>query len=385
MIYEVLLILAGLVLLVGGAEAFVRGAARLAGLAGISPLVIGLTVVAFGTSAPEVAVSLQAGFAGQPGVAIGNVIGSNIANVLLVLGLSATILPLAVSHQLVRLDVPIMIGVSVAFLVLGLDGNLDRLDGLLLFSSAIAYTASLLIQSRRQTLRERREDEARAAAAREDEDDEFTRAYSIPVRATPRRWLLLACLTLVGAALLVLGSRWLVQGAVAIASAFGVSELVIGITVVAIGTSLPEAATSVIASLRGERDIAVGNVVGSNIFNILIVLGLPSIVVPGGLTVPEAALRFDIPVMLAVAIACLPIFVTGHVIHRWEGALFFFYYLAYTLYLVLDSTQHEGLPVFSWVMGTFVLPLTAITLGVVLWRYLRLHRRGEPEVRRDAR
>ena len=161
------------------------------------------------------------------------------------------------------------------------------------------------------------------------------------------------------------------NGAVAFAQALGVSELVIGLTIVAAGTSLPEVATSILAAFRGERDIAVGNVVGSNIFNLLAVLGLSGLVAPGGLPAPAALLRFDLPVMIAVALACLPIFASGAVIARWEGALFLFYYAAYTAYLVLAAQQHDALPAFSAVMEAFVLPLTAVTLVVVGWRAWR--------------
>jgi cation:H+ antiporter len=180
-----------------------------------------------------------------------------------------------------------------------------------------------------------------------------------------------ACI-LIGLGLLVIGARWLVDGAVALAKALGVSELVIGLTIVAAGTSLPEVATSILAALRGERDIAVGNVVGSNIYNILAILGLSAIVTPGGITVAPAAVSFDIPVMIAVTLACLPIFVTGHLIARWEGFLFVGYYVAYALYLVLASLEHDALPLFSATMMAYVLPLTAVTLLVL---YVRAARR----------
>jgi len=176
--------------------------------------------------------------------------------------------------------------------------------------------------------------------------------------------------------LLVLGSRWLVNGAVQVATLLGVSQLVIGLTVVAVGTSLPEIATSVLASLRGERDIAVGNVVGSNLFNILSVLGISAMVAPSGIPVARAALTFDIPVMIAVAVACLPIFFTGHLIARWEGAVFLAYYMIYTLYLVLNSTNHDALPAFSSAMLLFILPITAVTLGILAARAWGRERSG---------
>jgi cation:H+ antiporter len=348
----VVLFVAGLGLLVLGAEWLVRGASRLAAALGISPLVIGLTVVAYGTSAPEMAVSVKSAWAGQPDLALGNVVGSNILNVLLILGASATIAPLLVSSQLIRLDVPIMIGLSVLTLLLAGDGSIGRLDGAILVAGAVAYTVFQIRQSRKEP-----------AAIQ----DEYAREFG------PKRSSTAANLALIGAglALLVLGSRWLVGGAVAFAQALGVSDLVIGLTIVAAGTSLPEVATSILASLRGERDIAVGNVVGSNIFNIMAVLGVSALAAPAGLPAPAALLRFDLPVMIAVALACLPIFASGARIARWEGALFLFYYAAYIAYVVLAAQQHDALPAFSAVMEAFVLPLTAITLAVVGWRAWR--------------
>ena len=178
-------------------------------------------------------------------------------------------------------------------------------------------------------------------------------------------------LVLSGLVLLGLGGHWLVQGAVEIARALGVQELVIGLTIIAVGTSLPELVTSVLAVARGERDLAVGNVIGSNLFNILGVLGVTGILAPDGIPVPPAALVLDIPIMLATAVACLPIFFTGHLIARWEGGLFFFYYLAYMTYLVMDSTGHAASEDFELVMGTFVIPLTLVTLFVCSFRSWR--------------
>lgn len=357
----IVLLILGLVFLVAGAEALVRGASRSAAMVGISPLVIGLTVVAYGTSSPELVVSIQSVLAGQSDIALGNVVGSNIFNVLMILGVSALIAPLLVAQQLVRLDVPIMIGVSILTLLLGLDGSIDRPDGVLLFMGGVGYTVFLIYHSRQ-------EKDAAVQA-------EYLREYGDrPLRST-QLWLLNLGYILVGLALLVVGSRWLVAGAIAIAKALGVSELVIGLTIVAAGTSLPELATSVVASLRGERDIAVGNVVGSNIFNIMAVLGLTSIFAPNGIPVAAAALRLDIPVMIAVAIACLPIFFTGNVIARWEGFIFLAYFGVYTTYLIMASTQHAILPIFSTVMIAFVIPITVLTLLVVTLQVWRRERR----------
>jgi cation:H+ antiporter len=351
----------GLGLLIAGAEALVRGASRLAAGLGVAPLVIGLTVVAFGTSAPEVAVSLQSAFSGQADLAVGNVVGSNIFNVLFILGLSAAIAPLIVSRQLIRLDVPLMIGVSLLLPVVAWDLNISRLDGLILFAGIVVYTAFLVRQSRREA--------AQKGA------DEFEREYGEATKPrSARDWAVDLGLIVAGLGMLVLGSRWLVDGAVAIARVAGLSELIIGLTVVAAGTSLPEVATSVIASLKGERDIAVGNVVGSNTFNILGVLGLSAAVSPMGINVSMAVFDFDIPVMIAVAVACLPIFFTGYQIARWEGFVFLGYYVAYTAYLILDAAEHDTLPLFSNVMFLFVVPITALTLAILAARAFRQQR-----------
>lgn len=343
-------------LLVAGAELLVRGASRLAVAVGISPLVVGLTVVAFGTSAPELAVTAGAAWSGAADVALGNVVGSNIGNVLLILGLSAAVAPLEVSQRLVRLDVPLVIGASVLTLLLALDGSIGRVDGLLLFGGIVAYTVFAIRQSRRE-----------AAAVRTEYAEAVGREEAAP-RLRPLRD---AVAIGAGLVLLIVGARWLVTGAVAAAAALGVGELVIGLTIVAVGTSLPELATSVLAAVRGQRDIAVGNVVGSNLFNLLAVLGLGSAIAPGGVPVARTALTFDLPVMIAVAVACLPIFFTGHRIARWEGWLFLAYYGAYVGYLVLASTAHDALPAFSATLAWFALPLTAVTLAVLAVRAAR--------------
>jgi len=357
-----ILFVLGIGLLILGAELLVRGASRLAAAVGISPLVIGLTVVAYGTSSPEMAVSVQSALAGQADIALGNVVGSNIFNVLFILGISALIVPLIVAQQLIKLDVPLMIGVSVLMLLFALDGAINRWEGLVLFSGVIAYTVFVIRQSRKEN-----------AAVQAEYQQEFGKEKIKP--ATGKFVPLQIVYVVAGLGLLVLGARWLVNGAIAIAQSLGVSELVIGLTIVAAGTSLPEVATTIIASIRGERDIAVGNVVGSNIFNILSVLGLTALVAPNGINVAPAALRFDIPVMLAVAVACLPIFITGNLIARWKGALFLGYYIAYTVYLILAATQHDALPRFSAVMWEFVIPITVVTIAVSLARYVKAKRR----------
>ena len=351
MLTQALLFVLGLAALVAGAEALVRGASRLAVSWGISPLVVGLTVVAFGTSAPEMAVSVGAALAGSADLAIGNVVGSNIANVLLILGLSALIAPLLVHEQIIRQEIPIMIGASLVVVAMSLDGGIGRAEAAVLFALVVGYTVFLVVQSRR----------ASQAA-----EDEF--ASEIATSAWDRHWSVQAALVAGGLALLVLGADWLVGASVAFARVMGVSDLVIGLTVVAVGTSMPEIATSLIAALRGQRDIAVGNVVGSNIFNLLAVLGAAGVVSAGGLDVSDAARNFDLWVMLAVAFACLPILITGREIARWEGALFLAYYAAYVLYLVLAAQQHDSLPAYSNIMLSYVVPLTIVTLVVSFMR-----------------
>lgn len=353
----------GLALLIVGAEGLVRSASRMALGLGISPLVVGLTVVAFGTSAPELAVSIQSALAGPGGadVALGNVVGSNIANVLLILGISAAITPLVVQQQLIRLDVPLMIGVSILVFLMAIDGVISRIDGLILFSGIVMYTIFAIRQSRNENA---------------EVQQEYSAEFDTDRPQSVGDWIKNILMLIGGLALLVLGARWLVDGAISFARMFGVSELVIGLTIVAVGTSLPEIATSIVAAIRGERDIAVGNVVGSNIFNLLSVLGLTSLVAPAGVNVAPAALNFDLPVMIAVAVACLPIFFTGRLIARWEGWLFLGYYVAYTLYLILAASQHNALPTFSTVMGVFVLPLTALTLLFLAWRAFSMERRA---------
>ncbi len=352
---NLLLFLAGLAALVVGANLLVRGASKLALSFGISPLVVGLTVVAFGTSAPEVAVSVGAVLDGKTDIALGNVVGSNIFNVLFILGVSALIVPLVVNVQLIRQEVPIMIGVSLLLLALSLDGKLGLFDGELLLGLLIAYTTFLVIQSRSET---------KAAQDEYAQENKPAEAGAWDAKLPAQIGLIVA-----GLVALVFGSDWLVTASIAFAKAIGVSDLVIGLTIVAAGTSMPEVAASITAAIKGERDIAVGNVVGSNTFNILGCLGLSSLVAGGaGLAVAPSILSFDIWVMLAVALACLPVFMTGREIARWEGGVFLAYYAAYVAYLILAAQQHDALPAFSTAMLSFVLPITLITLVVVMLR-----------------
>lgn len=347
-----LLLVLGLVLLVFGADLMVKGAARLAGNFGVPALVIGLTVVAFGTSAPELAVSVKAAYSGQAELAIANVVGSNIFNILLILGLSAIIAPLMISRQLIRQDVPIMVGVSLVAAAMALDGNIGRLEALVLTIGLLSYTAFLFHQGRKQGM---------------DTSDEEVEAM-LKVKTPAWQNLLLVAGGLV---LLVLGARWLVQSAVEIATMFGVSEAVIGLTIVAAGTSLPEVVTSVVATMRGERDIAVGNVVGSNIFNILSVLGLSGLVSPIPLLAGEQLVQLDLPVMLGAAILCVPLFFTGAILDRIEGSIFLALYVAYVWYLVALALARPYLPTLQNGIVFGLLPVMLVYITYSLWHSLR--------------
>jgi cation:H+ antiporter len=353
MLTHVVFFLLGLAALVVGAEALVRGASRIALSLGISPLVVGLTIVAMGTSSPEVAVSVGAALSGSTDIAVGNVVGSNIFNVLFILGISALITPLVVHSQIIRQEVPIMIGASVILAVMILDGSLGWLESALLLVLLVAYVIFLVRQSRAETAEIRSEFEV--AAARRD-------------ARWDSHWAVQLLLIAVGLGLLVLGSGWLVDSAVAFARAFGVSDLVIGLTIIAAGTSMPEVATSIMAAIRGERDIAVGNVIGSNTFNILGCLGLSGVVSASGLAIAPAVLNFDIWVMIAVAVACLPVLLLRRQIGRKRGVLFLVYYAAYVVYLILGAQQHDALDEFSAVMLSFVLPITVVTLVAMVVR-----------------
>lgn len=354
-IATLVLLAAGLVALAAGAEALVRGASRLALAAGVSPLVVGLTVVAWGTSTPELVVSALASARGDVDIAVANVVGSNVLNVLFVLGLCATIAPLAISRQIWRREVPILIVTSLLLLALAVDGRVSRWEGVLLVAGLAAYTAYALGAARREPA------QARAG-------------HDAPDRPSRRGVARNGGLVLAGLALLLLGAKWVVDAATAIARAAGVSDVIIGLTVVAFGTSLPEIATSVLATVRGEREIAIANVIGSNIYNALAIAGLAALLAPHALTVHPSMIRFDLPVMTAAAVACLPLFFTSRTLARWEGLLFLAYYAAYALYLVLGATEHDALPAFASAMWLFVVPITVVTVAVIAVRAIRAER-----------
>jgi cation:H+ antiporter len=340
----------GLVALVAGAELLVRGSSKLALSFGVSPLVVGLTIVAFGTSAPELAVSVGSALNGNTDVAIGNVVGSNIFNVLFILGASALITPLVVHAQILKQEAPVMIGASLLLMRFAIDGRISILESSIFLALLIGYTVMLILQSRRETIATK---------------DEY--AESIPQKTGwDAHWAVQVGLVAVGLFSLVLGAEWLVAAATNFAKQLGVSDLVIGLTIVAAGTSLPEVATSITAAIRGERDIAVGNVIGSNTFNILGCLGATGIAAKGELPVSETVLAFDLPVAVGVALLSLPVFFTGRRIARWEGFFFLGAYVCYTVWSVLAAKQHAALDTFRWTLAWVVAPITAILLVVSL-------------------
>jgi cation:H+ antiporter len=309
---SILWLVAGGVLLYFGAEALIRGAVALAFRAGMTPLVVGLTVVAAGTSMPELVVSVLSGMRGQGGIAIGNVVGSNICNILLIAGMAAVIRPIAVKRTLIAREIPVMVLVS--FLAAGLlwwGQVLGRLEAGLLLGLLVATTAWSIHAARGEI--------AEPPAAEDPEG---------PARSVAAS----AALLIVGLALLIVGADRFVSGAVDLARGFGLSEAVIGLTVVAVGTSLPELATSIVAALKGESDIALGNVVGSNIFNLLGILGITGLVHP--LPLPPGA-GVDLVVMLGVAALTLPMARSGLRVNRWEGGVLIALYLGYVGWLLV--------------------------------------------------
>jgi cation:H+ antiporter len=356
-------ILLGLVGLIIGGDLLVRGASKLAAAARISPLVIGITVVSFGTSAPELAVTVQAALAGSPELAVGNVVGSNIANVLLILGAAALIAPLAVQSRIVKVDLPMIFGAALAFWLMALDGVISWVDGAILFAALLVY----LVWSIKQGSGEQEEVQQQFSDAAEQKSKQ-------PKGGKTMRLAKQGLLLVGGLVILVISAQGMVAGSTEIARHFGVSDLVIGLTVVAIGTSLPELVASVVASWRSQGDIAVGNVVGSNLFNILAVLGIGAMVAPDGIPVPRDALYLDIPIMIAVTFACLPVFFTGCRINRAEGAVLLGYFIAYTTYVVMGATDASYTRSFEIAMLGFVIPITLLGIGYSVYQSMRVRR-----------
>jgi len=355
----------GLVCLVFGAEWLVRGASSVATKLGVAPIVIGLTVVAFGTSAPEMAVSVSGALSGSADVALGNVVGSNSFNILFILGLSAAISGLSIEQRLLKFDIPLLIVISAVSYALILNDVVGRLEGVVLFVGIIAYTWWLLRGARR----------AESAQVQAEYADAVASAEGLTLRQS---FVFQIGLVVVGLGFLVFGSQLLVNSATEIAEALGVSDLVIGLTIVAAGTSLPELATSVLAAIRGERDIAVGNVVGSNIFNLLSVLGASAAVSKNGVAVNPDVIRLDFPVMLAATIVLLPICWNGFAIKKWEGWLLVGSYVAYVAYLIMEAGDSTA-PELYRTMLLIAVPLIIVVYsaaGFQGWRKYRASQRA---------
>lgn len=342
-----LLVLAlGLGITTLGAEAFVAGASRLARALRVPSVLIGLTVVSLGTSASEIAVALSAITTDHATLALGNIIGSNICNVLLILGLAASIKPLRVADRLVRFDVPVMILVSLLVFGASLDGDLSRVEGVAALVLAVLYFAALF--------------RARATPIPRQDPRTPSRAQARPMAVG---------MVAVGTLLLFIGARFVVSGATDAARALGASELVVGLTILAFGTSVPELAATISSLRRGETDLVVGNIVGSNVVNLLVVLGLTAVAAGAPLPAPIALLSFDLPVLCVVAFACLPVFFTHDAIERWEGAVFLLYYALYVAYVVLDQTGHGDVALHRIAILAFIVPLFVMTVAIVLRRH----------------
>jgi len=308
----VLYLIAGLVLLFWGAEGLIRGSSNLAIKMGITPLVVGLTVVAFGTSTPELVVSLKAALLGNSSISLGNIVGSNIANIALILGVAALIRPLDVHAKVIMREIPIMIGISLLLLLLLVDGELGFFDGLIFVVGIVIYTIVNVLMARKEKNPE--------------VDNEFKEGLKSKLGIPISIFLMIA-----GLGLLIFGANLFVQSAVAIAKMFNISDAIIGLTIVAIGTSLPELITSIVAAYKKEADIAIGNVVGSNVFNILGILGITALIIP----ISSVGISYvDLVVMLFAAIILFPLSRTGFSISRWEGAFLLAGYAGYIYYLI---------------------------------------------------
>ena len=351
-------VLLGIALLFGGGELFVQGSIALAVIFGIPQLVIGLTVVSLGTSAPELFVSLNSVLQGSDALALSNVVGSNIFNVMVVLGSSALVLPLRVESRLVRRDVPLMIAVSAAVWGMASAGRVTWQAGLALLLGLIINTIWEI------------------RTAREQPDDSESAEPEIEDNAAEGGWHLAVLRLIAGIAVLTVGSKVLVSGATSAATLLGVSEAVIGLTIVSAGTSMPELITSLVAALRGRTDLAIGNVVGSCLLNLMLVLGGTALVTGSqGLNVSPDLIHDDLPVMLLTSLACLPIFWTRGRISRLEGGLLLSLYVLYIVDNVLPRTNLSSWSdEFRLVMLCLVLPVVMITIimqAAVYWRTSR--------------
>jgi cation:H+ antiporter len=348
MILTVLLFVLGLAILIGGAELFLKSVDKFGAVWSVSPVVMGLTVVAFATGAPELAISLQAAVDGQPDLVIGNILGSNIANILLILGIAGLVHPLKITNRIIKVDVPVVIAASVLLFVLASDGLLSPLDGGIIFMGLVAYSVFMYYQIRKDRASNILANGGEETSLKEPVSGMFYTKYIL--------------ILLAGLVLIVLGSRFMVHSAVEIAGTLGISELIIGLTIVSIGTSLPEVATSVSAVRRGDSDTAVANVMGSNLYNILLTLSLTVLIAPGAISVSGDAINLDLPFMVIVAAGCLPLFWPGKELGRPEAFGFLTYYGLYMAYLILISIQHPFKDQFEGIMFWVVIPITGLLI-----------------------
>ncbi len=314
-----LMIISGLVVLIFGAEVLVRSGTHLASRLGISPITIGLTVVAIGTSMPELAVGIDGAARGNPGLAVGNIVGTNLVNILLIMGLSALIVPIVIARRTLMFDLPVMAIVALAVYFMGRNGVLSTGHAWILLFLGVVYTVGVVLIGRR---------EGHSSA-----EIPFLESQTDETPAAPRSALKDAGLLLLSLMVIVWGADLLVQGSVSIATSFGISDVVIGLTIVAIGTSAPELVTTLVSTFRGTRDIAIGNLIGSSVYNIAFVLAATTIVVPGDMPVPET-IRIDLGLIALVSLVCVPVFLTSRRINRIEGALFVLAYCAYLTWLL---------------------------------------------------
>jgi cation:H+ antiporter len=327
MLFAVGQLLAGSILLLIGGDGVVRGASRLAILARLSPLFVGLTVVSLGTSAPEMAVSVATALQGKADITIGNVVGSNLFNMLMIVGVSAIFAALTVDRQITSFDVPVMIATCIAMGVVSYNGNIDRLDGIMLLLAMLVYFAISFKLGKRQATEEMQEFVDDVAGEPLPDTSFAKQAAAVGLQ------LLILSLGIGG---LILGCDWFVAGAVTFARQFGLSEAVIGLTIISVGTSLPELVTSVAATLKGERGIAIGNAVGSTTLNILAVLGVSAVVSPAGINVLPSIEMIDIPIMIAAAMISWVILRTHHIVSRFEGVVMVLLYVGYVAYLLMN-------------------------------------------------
>ena len=355
----ILLFVLGLVGLITGAELFLKAVDHFGLKWGVSPLIMGLTVVAFATGAPELAISIKAAFSGSADLVLGNIIGSSIANILLILGITAIISPINITRRVIRIDVPIVITISVVVYLMSIDGGLSTVDGVILLVGFLAYSYFTYVQIKNNSNEEEKEDEAFQYHLSPDELEKGTFFY-----------IKNGGLLLIGLALIVLGSNWMVDSAVIIARILGLSELVIGLTIISIGTSLPEVATSLSAARKDNADIAVANVMGSNLYNVLLTLALTLIIAPNVLEVSKDAITLDLPFMVLVSMACIPIFIAGFNLTRVDGALFLSYYVTYLTYLVLNAINS---PIVSTMQGVILYAAIPLTILYMMWR-IYVHR-----------